>query len=105
VIGDNNTVKYSGMAWPALQQATFVAKHLARVMTKRPHAAFHPHSVMSGMPVGEGWGYVEWLGLYVAGKPGYWVRRWMELYGYAQLVPLAQAIAIWRAHDIAQVED
>lgn len=105
VIGDNNTVKYSGMAWPAMKQATFVAKHLARIMTKRPHAAFHPRSVMSGMPVGEGWGYVEWLGLYVAGRPGYMVRRLMELYGYAQLVPLPQAIAIWRAHDIAQVDD
>jgi NADH dehydrogenase len=105
VIGDNNTVKYSGMAWPALQQATFVAKHLSRIVTKRPHAAFRPRSVMSGMPVGEGWGYVEWLGLYVSGRAGYQVRRWMELYGYTQLVPLRAAIAVWRAHDIAQVDD
>lgn len=105
VIGDNNTVKYSGMAWPALHQATFVARHLSRIATKRPHAAFHPHSVMSGMPVDQGWGYVEWLGLYVAGRPGYWVRRWMELYGYTQLVPINVALAIWRAHDIEQVDD
>ncbi|MFZ2126437.1 MAG: FAD-dependent oxidoreductase [Candidatus Microsaccharimonas sp.] len=105
VIGDNNTVKYSGMAWPAMQQATFVAKHLTRIRSKRPLAHYHPHSVMSGMPVGQGWGYVEWLGLYVSGKTGYIVRRLMELYGYTQLVPFATAVAIWRAHDIAQVED
>jgi NADH dehydrogenase len=105
VIGDNNTVKYSGMAWPAFHQATFVAKHLSRIATKRPHAAYRPRSVMCGMPVGDGWGYVEWLGLYVAGKAGYRVRRWMELYGYTQLVPLKTAVAVWRAHDIAQVED
>ncbi len=105
VIGDNNTVKYSGMAWPALYQATFVAKHLARIKTKRPPVAYHPRSVMSGIPVGNGWGFVEWLGVYVAGKPGFWVRRWMELYGYKQLVPRATAIAIWRTHDVAQVDD
>lgn len=105
VIGDNNTVKYSGMAWPALHQATFVAKHLARVRSRRPHAAFHPLSVMSGVPVGEKWGYVEWLGLYVSGHAGFWVRRWMELYGYTRLVPFKKAVAIWRAHDILQIDE
>jgi len=105
VIGDNNTVKYSGMAWPALYQATFVAKHLSRVITKRPHAAYHPHSVMSGFPVGNGWGYVEWLGMYVSGKAGYHVRRWMEYYGYRQLVSRQKALAAWRAHDVSQIDD
>lgn len=104
VIGDNNTVKYSGMAWPAMHQAKFVAKHLARKVTKRPLSAFHPRSVMSGIPVGEGWGYVEWHGVYVAGRAGFWVRRWMELYGYKQLVPHAKAVAIWRAHDITEID-
>lgn len=105
VIGDSNSVKYSGMAWPALHQATFVAKHLARLAAKRPTPPFHPRSVMTGLPVGHGWGYVEWLGLYIAGKSGYMTRRLMELYGYAQLVPLRTAITIWRAHDILEVRE
>lgn len=105
VIGDNNTVKYSGMAGPAMKQATFVAKHLARKRAKRPLFAFHPRSVASGLPVGEDWGYVEWLGIYVAGRPGYLARRLMELKGYCQLMPFTQALPIWRAHDIAQIED
>jgi NADH dehydrogenase len=105
VIGDNNTVKHSGMAWPALQQATFVAKHLSRVATRRPHAAFRSRSVMSGVPVGDRWGYVEWLGLYVSGVAGFWVRRWMELYGYAQLVPFKKARQIWRARDISEINE
>jgi NADH dehydrogenase len=104
VIGDNNSVKYSGMAWPALKQATFVAKHLSRVKHHRPHAAFHAHSVMTGLPVGDTWGYVEWLGIYVAGRAGFWVRRWMELYGYYQLVPFKTAVQIWRAHDITEID-
>jgi len=105
VIGDNNTVKFSGTAWPALQQADFVAKHLSRVVMKRPHAAFRPHSVMSGLPVGEDWGYVEWFGIYLAGRPGAWARRMMELYGYAQLLPFKTALRVWRAHDIAEIDE
>jgi NADH dehydrogenase len=105
VIGDNNSVKHSGMAWPALNQATFVAKHLARIKHRRPHAAFHSHSVMTGFPVGDMWGYVEWLGVYVAGRAGFWVRRWMELYGYCQLVPFKTAVRIWRAHDITEIHE
>ena len=105
VIGDSNTVKFSGMAWPALYQATFVAKHLARLAAHHPKFAFHPYSSMSGLPVGEKWGYVEWHGLYVAGRAGYIVRRWMELYGYCKLVSFQKAVAIWRAHDIQQIDD
>jgi NADH dehydrogenase len=104
VLGDNNTVKYSGMAWPALDQGKFIASHLARVEAKRPLRAFRPKQPPSGLPVGHGWGYVEWHGIYVAGRAGYIVRRWMELYGYCQLVPMSKAVALWRAHDIPQID-
>lgn len=104
VIGDNNTVKYSGTAWPALHQATFVAKQITRLQQGKSQQAFRPRSAPTGLPVGEGWGYVEWHGLYVAGRAGYLLRRYMELYGYCQLVPLATALPIWRAHYLANVE-
>lgn len=105
VIGDNNSVKYSGMAWPALKQATFVAKHLARVASGRPHAAFRPTSVPSGLPVGENWGYVEWFDIYLSGAAGYWTRRLMELYGYNQLLSFKKSVQIWRAHDISEIDE
>lgn len=104
VIGDNNTVKYSGMALPALKQATHVAKNITRLATKRPQAHFRPASVPVGLPVGERWGYVEWLGLYVAGRSGRMIRRWMELYGYCQLMPLHKAVPIWRSHDVSEID-
>jgi NADH dehydrogenase FAD-containing subunit len=104
VLGDNNTVKFSGMAWPALAQATFIAKHLNRISKKHPLWAFHPTSPPSGLPVGEKWGYVEWHGVYVAGRFGYMCRRWMELYGYCQLTSLPNAVRLWRAHDISDVD-
>lgn len=104
VIGDNNSVKYSGKAWPALKQATHVAKNIARIATNRTQKPFRPTSVPVGIPLGSKWGYVEWLGVYVAGQSGAVVRRWMELYGYCQLVPLHVALPIWRAHKLTDVD-
>ena len=104
VIGDNNTVKYSGTAWPAMAQASFVAKHFSRIVTKRQPKPFRPRSYMSGVPVGEGWGYVEWLGVYAAGKFGAWVRRQMELAGYRQFVSRKKAKELWRAHNIPEID-
>lgn len=104
VLGDNNTVRFSGMAWPALDQATFIAKHLMRVKAKRPLAAFRPTEPPSGIPVGDGWAYVEWHGTYIAGILGHFVRRRMELVGYKRLLPRRAAIAAWRAHDIPEID-
>lgn len=103
VVGDNNTVRFSGMALPAMLQATHVAKNITRVTTKRAQKKFRPHSVPSGVPTGDDWAYVEWHGIYVAGRFGAWVRRMMELYGYTRLVPFKTALAIWRAHDLHEV--
>jgi NADH dehydrogenase FAD-containing subunit len=104
VVGDNNTVKHSGMAWPALDQGKFVAEHLARVASRRALRSFKPRSAPCGIPVGRKWGYVEWYGIYVSGRVGYTVRRLMELYGYLQLVPWAAAVAAWRAHDVPEID-
>ncbi len=104
VIGDNNTVKFTGMALPAMLQATHVAKNITRLAVKRSQKKFRPHSVPSGVPTGEHWAYVEWHGMYVSGKFGARVRRMMELYGYTRLVSLKTALPIWRAHDLYEVE-
>jgi NADH dehydrogenase len=104
VIGDNNTAKYSGSAWPALDQALFVAQHLVRVIARRPVTAFRPRKAPFGLPVGEKWGYVEWKGLYVSGRSGFVARRYLELYGFKQLLPHAKAVTVWRAHDLPQVD-
>ncbi len=105
VVGDNATVPFSGMAWPAMKQATHAAKNITRSLTKRPQAKFRARSVPSGLPVTENWGYVEWHGVYVAGRTGALVRRWMELYGYCQLVPYRVALPVWRAHNLAEITE
>lgn len=105
VIGDNNTVKHSHMALPAMQQATHVAKNIVRIMTKRPQEPYRSKPVPIGIPVGDNWSYVEWYGIYAAGRTGSFIRRRMELNGYLQLVPTKIAIPLWRAHDLHHVDD
>lgn len=105
VIGDNNTLKHSHMALPAMQQAKHVAKNIARLATRRPQLPYHSKSVPIGIPVGDTWAYVEWAGMYVDGRLGAFIRRRMELHGYKQLVPAKIAIPLWRAHDLHHVDD
>ena len=93
------------MAWPALEQATHVAKNLARKATNRSQKAFTPHSAPVAIPVGDKWGYVEWHGIYVSGRSGAYLRRLIELYGYCQIVPYKVALPIWRAHTISAIDE
>jgi len=105
VIGDNNSVHKQGMAIPAFRQATHVAKNITRLATKRPQTKYRVRSVIVGVPVGDSWGYVEKYGLYLAGKAGSIVRRWMDLYGYCQILPLHVALPIWRSHSLSEIHD
>jgi NADH:ubiquinone reductase (H+-translocating) len=104
VIGDNSNIQAHHMALPAVHQAIHVAKNITRLATSQPQKPYKAKSVPVGLPVGDTWGYVEWFGIYVAGRSGGLVRRWMELYGYTRLVPLKIALPIWRAHHLDEVE-
>lgn len=103
VLGDNNSVRYSGMAWPAMDQAKYVAGHISRIITKSYKPEFKPKMPPTGLPVGEGWGYVQWGPISFSGWRGAFVRRWMELYGYAQIAPLSVAIKLWRARELDEI--
>lgn len=105
VIGDNNSTHAHGMAIPAFRQAKHVAKNITRITTKRPQAKYRAQSVVVGIPVGESWGYVERYGIYVAGKSGNTIRRWMELYGYYQIMPFHSAVQIWRSHSLSEIHE
>jgi NADH dehydrogenase len=105
VIGDNNTVKHGGTAWPTLDQASHVAKNITRLATRRPQLKFRSRSAPAGIPVGSSWGYVEWRGVYISGRTGAYIRRLMELYGYCQLMSFQQALPVWRAHDLSNVDE
>ena len=98
VLGDNAFTPYSGLAWNALDDATFISEHLVRVAAKRALKPRRPRAAPSAIPVSDTWAYVEWHGLYVAGRAGAWLRRRIELKGYTALLPRQKATHSWRAH-------
>jgi len=99
VLGDNANTPYSGRAYTALQDAVFVADHLARKVTGKAPKAYRPAVVAQSVPVGHSWAYVEKYGVYVAGKLGFFIRRLMELAGLRALLPHNQALGAWHAYD------
>lgn len=104
VIGDNNTVPNSGAALPALWQAKHTAKNIVCTATKRPQKRFRARTAPISFPIGEHWGYVEWFHLYVSGRTGAVVRRWIELYSYCQILPFHKALPIWRSREVNDVD-
>lgn len=98
VLGDNADTRHTGLARTALEDGRFIARHLARKAAKHPLVMRRSYSPPTGIPIGDDWAYVEWLGTYVTGRLGSWGRRMMELSGYRALLPRDAALVAWRAH-------
>lgn len=105
VIGDSALVKRGGNHGSAARQGIFVANDIARIATSRKRSSFKPKRYITSVPIGQDWGYVEWLGVYQSGRLGYRIRRMIELNSYSHLVPLSVAIPIWRVHSQVEVDD
>ena len=102
VLGDNAAVPNAGVAWTALRSAIFIADHLARKMTQRPFKKYHYPKPTESFPIGDGWAYTEWRGIYASGRTGYLLRRFMEKKNYLALLPRTQAVGAWKSHTIRE---
>lgn len=100
VLGDNAATPNAGVAWTAIHGAQFVADHLARKLTQRTYKKYKLPKPAESFPIGDGWAYTEWKGVYAAGRLGYLLRRYMERKNYFALLPRDQAVGAWKAHDI-----
>ena len=104
VIGDNAATPYTGLAQTALHDAIFVADNIKRQhhhKHRRPYKAVLPPSVI---PVGENWAVFEWRWLRLHGWIGAVLRRAADAIGYHDILPLGQALGVWRAHRIEEDE-
>ena len=86
------------LARTALEDGRFIARHLARKAANQPLSTRRSFTPPNGIPVGDDWAYVEWLGVYVTGRIGSRFRRMMELSGYKSLLSYDKALTAWRAH-------
>jgi len=102
VIGDNAATPYTGLAQTALHDAMFVSGNLKRqAKHKKPrtYKAVMPPVVV---PVGENWAVFEWHGLRLYGWMASLLRRAADIIGYSDMLPLGQALGVWRASTIME---
>jgi NADH dehydrogenase len=102
VIGDNAATSYTGLAQTALHDAMFVSSNLKRQAKHkklRKYKAVMPPVVV---PVGENWAVFEWHGLRLYGWIASLLRRAADFIGYSDMLPLGQALGVWRASTIME---
>lgn len=100
VIGDNAATPYTGLAQTALHDAIFVTKNLGRLHHHKqrvPYKAVMPPVVV---PVGDNWAIFEWKKLRLSGWIASWIRRAADFIGYHDVLPIGQALGVWRASRI-----
>jgi NADH dehydrogenase len=105
VIGDNAATPFTGLAQTALHDGVFVAKNLVRLEQKkkqRKYSAIRPPVVV---PVGDRWAIFEWHGLRIGGVIGAMIRRAADFIGYSDILPLGQALGVWRASKIIEDDE
>ena len=104
VIGDNAATPFTGLAQTALHDALFVAAHLKRVNAKQELVTYKAVQPPVVVPVGEHWAIFEWHKLRFSGWVASWLRRAADFMGYSDLLPLGQALGVWRAGNKRNVD-
>lgn len=99
ILGDNVDTAHAGTAQAAIDMADFVAAHLLRKVTDKPPKAFRGKKHAVSVPVGDDWAYVESHGIYIDGKLGHFVRRYLELRSYRKLLTPNMARVAWKSHN------
>lgn len=102
VIGDNAATPYTGLAQTALHDALFAARDIKNVYhhtSRQDYKAIKPPVVV---PVGKHWAILEWNGVIVTGRIAAVVRRIADFIGFSDILPIGQALGVWRAERIRE---
>jgi NADH dehydrogenase len=100
VIGDNAATPFTGLAQTALHDALFVARHIKNVATGQPVADYKAVMPPVVVPVGAFWAVFEWRKLRITGIVAAVLRRAADFMGYSDMLPLGQALGVWRPHRV-----
>ena len=102
VIGDNAATPFSGLAQTALHDALFVAKNFIRQSKDQKLKKYIVISPPVVVPVGENWAAFEWHSMYLSGRLASVIRRIADMIGYSDILPLGQALGVWRAEKVME---
>jgi NADH dehydrogenase len=100
VIGDNAATPFTGLAQTALHDALFVADHIKRTASRQPIQEYKAVMPPVVVPVGEFWAVFEWRKLRFTGLLAAILRRAADFMGYSDILPIGQALGVWRPHRV-----
>lgn len=100
VIGDNAATAFTGLAQTALHDALFVANHIKQVATNKPVEEYKAVMPPVVIPVGEFWAVFEWRKIRLTGIVAAIIRRAADFIGYSDILPIGQALGVWRPHRV-----
>jgi NADH:ubiquinone reductase (H+-translocating) len=95
VIGDNANTPYSGMAQTAVNDGSFVAKNIIRLLDGKDPRPYKPRKPIYVTPVGHGWAAVLWGKVEIFGWFGYSLREMADAKAFSELEPLMTATKQW----------
>lgn len=102
VIGDNAYTPYSGLAQTALHDALFVADNLERKQVGKKRKLYSARLPPVVVPVGNNWAIFEWHKLRFSGRLAALLRMCSDMIGYSDILPLGQALGVWRAQRVKE---
>jgi len=97
VIGDNAATIYTGLAQTALHNADYVAHSIHATHQGQTANTYRPRLPAQAIPVGHRWAVIEWRAIRIYGWMGAVIRRFADLRGYTELLPVHTALGAWRA--------
>lgn len=102
VIGDNAFTPYSGLAQTALHDAIFVARNLERKQVGKKRKLYKAKLPPVVVPVGDDWAILEYRKIRLTGRLASWIREMADMIGYSDILPLGQALGVWRAQKVME---
>ena len=102
IVGDNAFTPFSGLAQTALHDAQFVAKNFKRRQSNKLLKKYKSVMPPVVVPVGESWAVFEWRFIKLHGWPAALIRRAADIIGYHDILPLGQALGVWRAQTVVE---
>lgn len=96
VIGDNAFTPFSGLAQTALHDALFTARDIIAVHNETTRRLYKPVKPPVVIPVGHNWAILEWKNIVLTGWIASLIRRAADFIGYRDILPLGQALGVWR---------
>jgi NADH dehydrogenase len=102
VIGDNAATPFTGLAQTAIHDARYVTKDIVSRISGKNRKIYHAVMPVSAVPVGKNWAVVEWKWIRFYGWLGGLIRRFADLVGYSELLPLGTSLGAWRAGTVKE---